>query len=91
VADVLIEADTLRERDAHPLTQEQLAAAAFVSDRYLREILASFVARGLIRTLPRGFRIRDAQRLRAEVRRPGGDSAAPGAAPRLGDVTVHDT
>jgi len=91
VADVLIEADLLREREAHPLTQEQLAAAAFVSDRYLREILEGFEARGLIETLSRGFRIRDAARLRAEVRRPGGDGAAPGAGPRLGDVTVHDT
>jgi CRP-like cAMP-binding protein len=90
VADVLLEADLLRERRGHVLTQEQLAAAAFMSDRYLRGVLDAFEARGLIKMRARRVHVFDRTRLRAEIRRPNGDETTAASSLRLGDVTLRD-
>jgi CRP/FNR family transcriptional regulator, cyclic AMP receptor protein len=90
VADVLLEADVLRERLGHSLTQEQLAAAAFMTDRYLRTVLDDFEARGLIETRGRRIHICGRARLRAEIRRPNADPTARAPSARLGDVTLRD-
>ena len=90
VADVLLEADLLREREAHALTQEQLAAAAFMTDRYLRGVLDDFEARALVQIRGRRVEIRDEKRLRAEIRRPSADAPTNGSSLRLGDVTPHN-
>lgn len=86
VADVLLEAEELYERETHRLTQPQLAAAAFVSERYLRTLIANLAGRGLIDSSSRHVRVVDRARLRAEVVLPRSPAPVDEPPHRLGDV-----
>ena len=89
VAFVLLELEQMRAREPLSLTQEQIAAAAGVSERTVRRILAVFSKEGLIQIAPRGVRVVDEKRLRPQVTTALGVGGLD-LAPRLGDVRVQD-
>jgi CRP/FNR family transcriptional regulator, cyclic AMP receptor protein len=88
VAFVLLELEQLRDRTALSMTQEEIGAAAGVTDRTVRRVIASLVKRGLVRSGNDGVRIVDEGALRRKI--PGVDGAA-GAPSRLGDVVIAES
>ncbi len=66
LADFLLELGHLPEQ-VH-LSQDELASGICASARTVRRVLADFAARGLVSLEPRGVRVRDAERLREEIR-----------------------
>jgi CRP-like cAMP-binding protein len=85
VALVLLELEQLRDRSALSMTQEEIGAAAGVSDRTVRRVIADLARRGIVRSSSSGILVVDEARLRTVAARPQRKAS------RLGDVVVAES
>jgi CRP-like cAMP-binding protein len=91
VADALVELNIIGDRGPVPLTQAKIAAAAGVSERTFRRILAEFARRGLIDVVGRRqIRVIDQARLEAEIQAILPEEGRADFTRRLGDVFIPD-
>lgn len=83
---VLLELEQLRDRSSLAMTQEEIGAAAGVTDRTVRRVISDLVKRDLVRSTARGVSVLDQKKLESlsAVR-------VDGTAFRLGDVVVAES